>query len=148
MRYGYKCDACGTERDVFRSMSEAPQPVSCECGEAMHQTFNANVECCVKGGERAFKLDHTCMPVGWEHGNTDCDKQEKRYKRMIESEKARAIKNDRQAIKGGIRKIASVPRELHRMRSNQFGKEYLDPTKQSPGELKEKLKSDGLLFKN
>jgi putative FmdB family regulatory protein len=147
MRYGYKCDACGSERDVFRSMSEAPQPVACECSATMHQTFNANVECCVKGGERPFSLGATSMPIGWDKGNTG-DAQERRYKQLIDSTRKEALKNDRQAIKGGIRHIAKVPREFHRMRTQQYGKAYLDPAEQSADSIKEKLKSDGLLFKN
>lgn len=148
MRYGYQCDSCGAEREVHRSMKDAPSPVACECGSQMRQQFNADVECCVKGGERPYHVDATSVPVGWEHGNTDAEAQQRRYKKIVETERALAKKNERRAARSGIRKIASVPREFQRMRTKQYGKEYLDPSRQTVSELKEKLKSDGLLFNN
>jgi len=141
MRYDYLCHSCGAETEVVRSIKDAPAPVSCSCGAEMRQQF-CDIEVIVKGGERPFKLDPLCVPVGWEHGNTDPEKQERRYKRIIERDRKAARANDKAAIKGGIRKIATVPRELHRMRTNQYGKDYYET------DTKQKLKSDGLLFRN
>ena len=145
-RYDYQCAACGERQEQFFRMADHRPTVECECGGQAAQVFETLPEVCVKGNQREFKLDNMCAPVGWEHGNTDSEKQERRYKALIESTRAEAKKNDKAAIKGGIRHIAKVPRELARMRGNQFGKDYLDPSKQSATEIKSKLKSDGLLF--
>lgn len=117
----------------------------CPCGGTAARVIDWGGHCIVRGVERPFKLDATSAPIGWERGNT-AEAQEARYSRLIEKRRKAARANDKQAIKGGIRSIASVPRELVRERSKQYGKDYFDPTAQSAGELKEKLKSDGLLF--
>lgn len=140
MRYDYRCDQCGAEREVVRSIKDQPLPVACGCGSAMDMQFSADVEIMAKGGERPYKLDATCMPIGWERGNTDVQAQQGRYKRMIDGERKRARAADKTAIKQGFRKIASVPREFHRMRTNQYGKDYYETN------AKEKLRADGLLF--
>lgn len=102
----------------------------------------------VRGNQRPIKLDWTDMPLGWERGNGNAKKQEERYDEVVNETKKRALAVDKQAIKNGIRHIATVPREMHRLRSKQYGKSYLDPASQSTAELKGKLKSDGLLFKD
>lgn len=147
-RYDYECAACGTRQEHQLSWSDYVPEHPCVCGAVAARVFDSMPEVCVKGNERPFKLDATCVPIGWQHGNTDVEKQERRYKKLINETKKRAQAVDKQAIKGGIRHIGSVPRELMRMRTNQYGKDYLDPAQQSTAEVKEKLRSDGLLFKN
>lgn len=143
--YAYKCSSCEEEQEHWLTMSQRTDTMPCACGGVANQVFNWGGETLVKGGERPFKLDPLCVPVGWEHGNTDCAKQEARYAQMIGEARKNARKNDKQAIKGGIRQIAKVPREIVRMRQNQYGKSYYDPSSQSAGELKAKLDADGLL---
>lgn len=147
-RYEYECAACGERQEFITSMSNHRAQVTCDCGGTATQLYETCPEVCVKGGERPFKLDASCVPIGWQHGNTDASVQERRYADLIKSTKADAVKNDKAAIKGGIRHIAKLPRELVRMRQNQYGKDYLDPAQNTVTEIKEKLKSDGLLFKN
>lgn len=120
----------------------------CSCGGVAEQVFNADVEIMCKGNQRPMVLDERCVPLGWERGNTDCARQEAAYAKIVGETRDRARKVDKQAIKGGIRHIARVPRELQRLRTNQYGKDYLDPGSQSKDEIKAKLKSDGLLFKD
>lgn len=147
--YCYRCPECGAEQEHRQSiLLPSPDTQSCECGGSAERLFSSTVQVICKGAERDMKLDSSCVPIGWEKGNTDAARQEQRYSKLIQETRTRARAVDKQAIKGGIRHIASVPRELHRMRSNQFGKDYLDPASQSKGELKAKLKSDGLLFKD
>lgn len=147
--YCYRCDRCGEEQEAWHTITTpAPDTLGCSCGKKAKRVFSADVEVLVKGRERPMKLDHTCVPIGWERGNTSAAKQEARYSREIQETRNRAHAVDKQAIKNGIRHIAKVPRELHRMRTNQYGKDYYDPSQQSVGELKAKLKSDGLLFKD
>lgn len=120
----------------------------CACGAKAERVYDfSRVQVCVLGNQRDFKLDATCVPIGWDKGNT-AEKQEARYRKLIAENKKKALAVDKQAIKGGIRHIATVPREFHRMRSNQYGKKYFDPASQSTTEIKQKLKSDGLLFKD
>ena len=126
-------------------MAEHVSVLPCDCGGLARQTFG-EVQVLVKGAARPFKLDATCVPIGWEHGNTDVGKQQARYDKIVRDHKKLARQNDKQAIKGGIRHIGSVPRELMRMRQNQYGIDYLNPSTQSPSEIKEQLKSDGLYF--
>lgn len=145
--YTYRCE-CGVEQEKNCSLSERTDQLPCECGKSAEQVINWRGDCTVKGNQRPMKLDPTCMPIGWERGNVDAAKQERRYDRLIRERKKRALEVDSQAIKNGFRHIASVPRELQRLRSNQYGKDYFDPAAQSLGELKAKLKADDLLFKN
>ena len=143
--YVYCCETCGTRHDKIVAMSQHSPVSTCVCGCKARQTFDEwSGEVLVKGNQRPFKLDGTCVPVGWEHGNTDVQKQDERYRKLIAEKKQLARKNDKQAIKGGIRHIASVPRELYRMRRNQYGKDYLNPAALSEKELVSQLKSDGL----
>lgn len=150
-RHDYRCDECGAEVEIVHPIS-SPPPEAIDCstclGRAARVFDFSNVQVCVRGVQRDFKLDASHVPVGWERGNTDAQQQEARYTKIVAETGARARAVDKQAIKGGIRHIATVPRELHRARTNQFGKDYLDPGSQSTSELKEKLKADGLLFKN
>jgi putative FmdB family regulatory protein len=145
--YTYECDTCGCVYEHRRSILEHEPTVACGCGSEARQVFNWQGETVVKGNMPAYKLDHTCMPIGWERGNTG-EQQEQRYSRMVNDTRKRARAVDKQAIKGGIRHIAKVPREIVRMRSNQFGKDYLDPSEQSTSEIKAKLRADGMLFKD
>lgn len=144
--YTYLCAACGERQSHLLQMSAHSPTQPCDCGAVANQEFNWQGESFVKGSERPFKLDATCVPLGWEHGNTDCEKQERRYAKMIGERRKNAQANDKKAIKGGIRAIGSVPRELVRMRQNQYGKSYFDPTQQTTSELKEKLQAEGLAF--
>lgn len=146
--YVYQCSCCGERQEHFLPMSQRTDSVPCDCGKEAERIFDcSNVSVCNKGAMRDFKLDATSVPIGWERGNT-AEKQEARYRKIVGEARNTARAVDKQAIKGGIRHIAKVPREFHRMRSNQFGKAYLDPATQSTAELKDKLKSDGLLFKD
>jgi putative FmdB family regulatory protein len=147
-RYGYQCPSCDAAFDVTCSWSDYRPEQACECGGLASRVFDTTFEVCVKGNQLPFKLDATCVPVGWEKGNTDADAVERAHAKMVASYKKRAKEVDKQAIKGGIRHIARVPRELARMRNKQFGKDYLDPSAQSAKELKDKLKADGQLFVN
>lgn len=117
----------------------------CGCGGTAVKIINWRGDCVVKGTERPWKLDERCAPIGWNHGNTS-EAQERRYTKIVEETKKLAVANDRKAIKGGVRQIAKVPREVLRLRQNQYGKDYLDPASQSADEIKSKLRSDGLLF--
>jgi len=38
--YEYKCDECGTEREVILPFSEAGKKVDCECGRVMRRKFS------------------------------------------------------------------------------------------------------------
>ena len=125
-------------------MAQHVPAVPCECGGTATQVFNADVQVVAKGNQRPFKLDGTCVPIGWERGNTDAEQQQRRYEHIVARDKKAAQENDKQAIKNGIRLIAKVPRELERMRSNQYGAGYFDPTQNTRAELVEKLKADDL----
>lgn len=142
--YVYACEACGVRHEKIVAMSQHSPVSTCACGHEASQTFDEwTGEVLVKGNQRPFKLDGTCVPIGWERGNT-AEKQDARYRRLVAEKKKLARQNDKQAIKGGIRHIASVPRELYRMRRNQYGKDYLNPSALSESELVSQLKSDGL----
>ena len=147
-RYGYECSSCHAAFEVTCSWSDYRPEQACECGGVAQRVFDADVQVCVKGNALPFHLDATDVPVGWQHGNTDAEKQERRHSKMVAQFKKRAKEVDKQAIKGGIRHIARVPRELQRMRTKQFGKDYFDPSAQTTTELKDKLKADGQLFVN
>lgn len=143
MRYDFQCAVCGAVEEHRFRMADKPDHVACAtCGGRAESIFNAEIQVIVRGGERPFKLDATCLPIGWDKGNTDAEAQERRYAKIINTERKRAVENDKNAIRGGIRKIATVPRELHRMRTQQYGKDYYQ------SDTKAKLKADGLLFKN
>jgi len=141
--YTYECDGCGAMYERHTSMKDHSPTVQCGCGTLASQVFNWQGESFVKGNERPFKLDGTCVPIGWERGNTG-PAQQRRYEKLIAATKKAARKNDKQAIKGGIRLDAKVPRELLRARQNQYGKDYLNPCVLSGKELTEQLKSEGL----
>lgn len=143
MRYDFQCADCGaTEEHRFR-MADKPDHTRCSsCGGRAESIISADIEVLVHGNQRPFKLSETCLPVGWEKGNTDADGQEAAYAEIINRERKLACETDKKAIKNGIRKIATVPRELHRMRTNQYGKDYYG------SDVKSKLKADGLLFKD
>lgn len=130
------------------SIVSKPDTVPCECGGVAERIINWDGNTIVKGSERPYKLDWTSVPVNWEHGNVDPNAQQRRYERHIAEKRKLAVQNDKKAIKGGIRQIASIPRELWRMRTNQYGKDYFSASTQSTAELKTKLKADGLLFKD
>lgn len=147
MRYEYQCDRCGHRQERILSMTEHVAVVLCECGNVARQCFDHDITVLVKGGSRDFKLDNVSVPIGWERGVTGAE-QQARYDRTIRATKKLAQQNDKQAIKGGIRHIGSVPLELMRSRQNQYGKDYLDPCANSADEIKSQLKSDGLYFHN
>lgn len=143
MRYGFRCGDCDHEQELSCSWSARPSVLPCpECGGTAEPVISGGGEVMVLGNQRPWRLDHTCVPIGWEKGNTDPDKQEARYRTLINETRKLAIQNDKAAIKGGIRHVASVPREVHRMRTGQYGKDYYET------DTKRKLKEDGLLFKN
>jgi len=142
--YVYCCETCGTRHEKIVAMSQHSAVSTCVCGCKAAQTFDEwSGEVLVKGNCRPFKLDGTCVPIGWERGNT-AEAQDARYRKHIAEKKKLARQNDKQAIKGGIRHIGSVPRELLRMRRNQYGNDYLNPCSLSEGELVSQLKSDDL----
>jgi putative FmdB family regulatory protein len=147
MRYEYQCDRCGHRQERILSMADHVAVVPCSCGAVARQTFDADITVCIKGGQRDFKLDAVSVPIGWEKGVSGAA-QQARYDRKIRATKRLAQQNDKAAIKGGIRHIASVPLELMRSRQNQFGKDYLNPCANSATEIKDQLKSDGLYFHN
>lgn len=137
-RYDYRCPDCESVREFVFRMADKPAVVACDCGGLAESVISEDIEVLVRGNQKAFKLDHTCLPIGWERGNTDADKQERRYQKILAESRKAAQANDKKAIKGGIRMIARVPRELHRMRTNQFGKDYYET------DTKQKLKEDGV----
>lgn len=145
--YTYRCEACGEGQEQFLPFSAYKPEVPCSCGELARRTYEDCPEVLVKGNQRAIKLDATDVPIGWQSGNRDPEVQEKRYERLINAKRKLAIENDKAAIKGGIRQIASVPRELDRLRRKQFGKDYWDTTN-GKDDIKAKLKADGMLFKD
>lgn len=126
----------------------------CECGGVAEQLLFDDEKdeservpgLIIRGNQRPMKVSAIDFPVGWEKGNTNAERQEARYAEAIETTRRRAREVDKDAIKGGIRHIASIPRELHRLRSRQYGKGYFDPGSQSTAELKAKLKADRLYF--
>lgn len=144
--YTYRCEACGEGQEKFLPFSAYTPSVLCSCGKVACRTYEDCPEVLVKGNQRRIKLDATDVPIGWERGNRDPEAQERRYARHINAKKKLAIANDKAAIKGGIRQIASVPRELDRLRRKQFGKDYWDTTNKD--DIKAKLKSDEMLFKD
>jgi putative FmdB family regulatory protein len=144
--YAYRCGACGRSMESVHGMAEHKSEMACACGSVATQTYDHMPEFLLKGMPRDFKLDATCVPIGWEHGNTDIKVQQDRYSRKIEGHRKLARQNQSKAIRGGIQHIGSVPRELMRMRQNQYGKDYLNPSATSETELKDQLRSEGLLF--
>lgn len=147
-RYGYECSRCHAGFDLTCSWADYRPEQVCECGGMASRVFDTSFEVCVKGNAPKFELDASCVPIGWEKGNTNAAAAEAAHGRKVRGLKRKAKEVDKQAIKGGIRHIASVPRELHRMRSKQFGKDYWDPASQSKDEMKDKLKRDDQLFVN
>lgn len=143
--YCYECPDCDGQQEHFLSITSHPEVMACSCGGTAAMLFNWQGDCFAKGNERQIKLDPTCVPIGWDRGNTGAQ-QEERYRRIVNDTAKRARSVDKQAIKGGIRHIARMPRELQRLRQSQYGKAYLDPSQQSADELKSKLRSDGVLF--
>lgn len=143
--YAYKCEACGSEQEHMTSMSNRKDEMPCGCGGVAQHFINWDGASYVKGNQRDFKLDAVSVPIGWEKGVTGAE-QQARYDQHIRATKKLAQQNDKQAIKGGIRHIASVPLELMRSRQNQYGKDYLNPCANSAAEIKDQLKSDGLYF--
>lgn len=144
-RYDFQCAQCGAiEEHTFR-MADKPDHLACGCGGQASSIISDQIETIVKGNERPYKLDGLCLPVGWENGNTDADAQERAYAKIIASERKQALEVDKKAIKGGIRKIATQPREHHRLRTRQYGRDYYSG---DAADIKAKLKSDGLLFKD
>ena len=119
-------------------MAEKPDTLPCACG-GVSTSLIAECEFILKDSPFAMKPDQFDLPIGWEKGNVDPDKQEARYGRMIDADRKRSRAYDKKAIKNGIRKIASVPRELYRLRQRKFGKDYWQD------DTKNKLKRDGLL---
>lgn len=146
--YTYCCERCGEVQEHFVPMSQRQASMACSCGAQAPQQINWEGEACAKGNRRPYELNAQCVPLGWEKGNVDCEAQEQAYSRIINNSKRLALQNDKKAIKGGIRMIGRVPRELMRMRQNQYGKDYLDASANSTTEVKAQLKSEGLLFKN
>lgn len=146
--YAYVCPECGMRQEKILPISQHVSTQPCPCGAVAEQTFDACPAVLVKGNCYDFKLDVTDMPLGWDLGNTDCVAQERAYAKDIEETRKLAVANDKAAIKNGIRHIARVPRELLRTRRKQFGKDYMSATDNSPKELKQQLKADGLLFKD
>lgn len=145
MRYDYQCGTCGQVTERVCSMKEHAEVPDwkCPCGAEAFQLFNGNVEIIARGHQKSFDVDNLRnRPIGWERGNTAAA-QVRRYDRIRNEAQKLAQANDKQAIKGGIRLIAKVPREKQRARQNQFGKDYWDPSRQSASELKQKLKDDG-----
>lgn len=144
--YTYECQDCGEQVDRVLAITAAPDEMDCgACSGTATKIINWSGSCLIVGKEKPHQLTSTSVPIGWEKGNTG-KKQAERYSKLVQHEKKMARQNRQVASKVGWRKIASVPREFARMRSNQFGKDYLDPTIQSSDELKTKLASDDLLL--
>lgn len=146
--YTYECPSCEGRQEHWLGIASHPDAMPCKCGGTAEQVMNWDGGTIVRGRTRDFKLDAMSVPVNWEYGNTDVAAQHRRYEKHIGEKRKLAIQNEKAAIKGGFRQIACIPRELDRMRSNQFGKDHFSTTTQSIGKLKEKLKADDLLFKD
>lgn len=140
MRYDFQCAQCGAIEELSFRMADKPDHVTCACGGRAESIISSNIEVLVHGNERPFKMDPSFLPIGWEKGNVDGAAQERAYSKLIAEERKLARQNDKQAIKNGLRKIGSVPREMHRMRTNQYGKDYYR------SDTAAKLKADGLLY--
>lgn len=136
-RYDFRCEACESVQEHTFSMAEKPDVLACECGGEMHSMFSSTVEILAKGNTREFKLDASCVPIGWERGN-DGQKQAERYRQIVAESRKMARAGDKKAIKNGVRLVGKVPRELDRLRKKQYGKDYYQT------DTVEKLKSDGL----
>lgn len=140
-RYDFECTSCGEPQEVSCRYSDKPAAVACRCGGAAEQVFRSMPEVMVKGNTRPFALDDSCVPVGWEHGNTDPDKQERRYKERIGKMMKAGRAAKKHGIKQGLQYLGSVPRELDRMRRNQYGKRYWEDN------TEQRLAEEGLLVK-
>lgn len=140
MRYDFQCAECGAiEEHVFR-MADKPDHVTCGCGGRAESIISPNIEVLIQGNERPMELNATSVPIGWDKGNTDGAAQQARYSKIIETNRKQAKSVEKTAIKNGLRMIGQVPRELFRLRQNQYGKDYYQT------DVKQKLKSDGLLY--
>jgi len=141
-RYDYQCDTCEAIEEHSFSMADKPESLSCsdkECGGRSTSLIGRGTQFIVRGNERPMNLDATCLPIGFEKGNTGPE-QQARYSKIINEKRKLAKLNDKEAIKGGIRHIGSVPRELDRLRKRQYGKDYYQEN------TKQRLAEDGLLF--
>lgn len=146
--YTYVCGQCGEEQEKYLSFADYVATQPCVCGATATRDFSdmEQIQVINRGAQRDFKLDWTDRPIHWEKGNTDCQKQEDRYTKLIETNRAAAKRNKSTATKRGMRLIGQVPTEIVRTRRRQFGKDYFAPGTQSPAELKDKLRSEGLLY--
>jgi len=138
-RYDYECQSCGDVREHVFRMAEKPDTLPCECGGVSASLIADGIQVIFKDNQLPIHLDKFDVPIGWERGNTDPEVQEARYAKKIREERKRVREYDKTARKNNLRLIASVPRELHRKRQRQFGKDYWQD------DTKKKLKRDGML---
>lgn len=139
-RYDFQCRSCGAVEEYTFSMAAKPDHLACGCGGRAESLISDSIEVLVKGNQYAFKLNKYCVPVGWEKGNTDAELQEQRYSKILRRNRKLAQDNKQKARKGGIELIAQVPREMDRLRKQQFGKDYYEH------DTIDKLRRDGCLF--
>lgn len=133
-RYDYECSSCGSVTEHLFSMASKPEVVPCECGGECRSLITGGSTVLVKGVAWEIPFDKRCMPIGWQHGNTDAAAQERRYGRMIDEQ--RKVKQT-----GDFRMKARIPRELYNARVRQTGnKNYWTEEGDTA------LKRDGLLL--
>lgn len=114
-RYDYECSSCGSVTEHAFSMVSKPETMACECGGECRSLITGGGTVLVKNVAWEIPFDKRCMPIGWQHGNTDAEAQERRYGRMIDEQKK--IKQTGK----DIRMKARIPRELFQSRIRQTG---------------------------
>ena len=124
VRYDFECQSCGdVQEHVFR-MAEKPDTLPCSCGGVSCSIISDQIEVIAKDNEPNLRLSALDMPIGWDKGNIDPAKQEARYRKIVARDRKLAGDAKQKAIKGGIQKIATVPRELDRLCKKNYGKDY------------------------
>jgi putative FmdB family regulatory protein len=142
-RYDFECISCAQVQEMVFRMADKPDSVTCPlCGGVMHSQIARDVEVLVMDVSKPFVKDMFSLAPGWHKGHADPDRYERQMREVVQEDRNAAKAVDKQAIRNGWRKIATVPGGIQRMRMRQFGKRYWEE------DTKKKLKQDGLLFKD
>lgn len=150
--YIYECRGCSEvavhtmEADGF-----GPDAIDCTCGESVPWTrvtwgedqadAGSGIQIIVQGKCWDIPHDKRTMPVGWQHGNTDHEAQERRYAKNQQALAKRAHELKRSGgHREDMRLAGQVPRELFLARQRQYGRDYWQ------NEGKAALRREGLLL--
>lgn len=141
-RYDFQCQGCGDIAEHLFSMSQKPDTLACRvCGGEAVSVITELADPIVKNVAWTIPHDKRAMPVGWQHGNTDHEAQERRYAREQNDLQRRSHELKRTGgHREDMRLAGKVPRELFLARQKQFGKDYWQ------NEGKAALKREGLLL--